>query len=72
MASLRALDPGLLARARAEQVATLYTQWGRTTMSMVLGGLILVVVMWRVAPHLELAVWFALILLNQTWRYVRC
>jgi hypothetical protein len=56
MASVRALEPGLLARARAEQVATLYTQWGRTTMSMVLGGLILVAVMWRVAPHLELAV----------------
>ena len=70
MASVRALDPGLLARARAEQVATLYTQWSRTTTSMVLGGLILVGVMWRVAPHVELAVWFAAILLNQTWRYV--
>ena len=68
MASVRALDPGLLARARAEQVATLYTQWGRTTMSMVLGGLILVAVMWRVAPHVELAVWFAAIVLNQAWR----
>jgi signal transduction histidine kinase/CheY-like chemotaxis protein len=69
MASVRALDPGLLARARAQQVATLYTQWARTTMSMVLGGLILVVVMWRVAPHLQLAVWFAAILLNQAWRH---
>jgi signal transduction histidine kinase len=69
VASIRALEPGLLARARAEQVATLYTQWGRTTMSMVLGGLILVVVMWRVAPHGELALWFAAILANQAWRY---
>jgi signal transduction histidine kinase len=44
-------------------------QWGRTTMSMVLGGAILVVVMWRVAPHVDLAIWFAAILLNQAWRY---
>ncbi|HVP87720.1 MAG TPA: ATP-binding protein [Casimicrobiaceae bacterium] len=70
MASINALDPGLLARARAEQVATLYTQWSRTTMSMVLGGAILVVVMWRVAPHLELALWCVAILLNQAWRYL--
>jgi hypothetical protein len=69
MASARALDTSLFARARAEQVATLYTQWGRTTMSMVLGGLILVVVMWRVAPHAQLAAWFGAILLNQGWRY---
>jgi signal transduction histidine kinase len=70
VSSISALAPGLLARARAEQVATLYTQWGRTTMSMVLGGVILVVVMWRVAPHEELALWFVAILLNQAWRYL--
>jgi signal transduction histidine kinase len=68
MASLRAIDPRLLRRARAEQIATLYTQWGRTTMSMVLGGLILMAVMWRVVPHAELATWFAAILVNQAWR----
>jgi len=69
MASLRAIDPRLLRRARAEQIAMLYTQWGRTTMSMVLGGLILMAVMWRVVPHAELAMWFAAILANQAWRF---
>ncbi len=56
-------------RARAEQVATLFGQWGRTTSSMTLGGLILCVVMWNVAPHGQLAAWLAAILLNQAWRY---
>jgi ABC-type nitrate/sulfonate/bicarbonate transport system permease component len=35
------LAPALLRRARADQVATLYTQWPRTTMAMGLGGAIL-------------------------------
>src|SRR5215468_4913288 len=70
MASLHAIDPRLLRRARAEQIATLYTQWGRTTMSMLLGGLILMAVMWRVVPHAQLAMWFAAILANQAWRLV--
>lgn len=70
MASLRALDPRLLQRARGEQIATLYTQWGRTTTSMVLGGAILIAVMWRVVPHAALAIWFAAILANQGWRLV--
>jgi len=70
MASLRALDPPLLRRARAEQIATLYTQWSRTTMSMVLGGVILMAVMWRAASHAALGIWFAAILANQAWRLV--
>jgi len=56
-------------RARAEQIATLFGQWGRTTSSMTLGGLILCAVTWNVAPHGELALWLAAILLNQAWRY---
>jgi signal transduction histidine kinase len=69
MSSPTALDPRLIRRARADQIATLFTQWGRTTSSMALGGLILCAVMWNVAPHGELALWLAAILLNQAWRY---
>jgi two-component system, sensor histidine kinase len=69
MAALTALDSGLVRRARADQIATLFTQWARTTSSMSLGGLILCAVMWNVAPHGELALWLAAILLNQAWRY---
>jgi signal transduction histidine kinase len=69
MPSPTALDPRLIRRARADQIATLFTQWGRTTSSMVLGGLILCVVMWNVAPHDELALWLTAILVNQAWRY---
>ncbi|HEX9277147.1 MAG TPA: ATP-binding protein [Casimicrobiaceae bacterium] len=69
MPSPTALNPRLIRRARADQIATLFTQWGRTTSSMVLGGLILCAVMWNVAPHDELALWLAAILVNQAWRY---
>src|SRR5436305_442016 len=41
MSAAAALDPALVRRARADQIATLFTQWGRTTSSMTLGGLIL-------------------------------
>lgn len=69
MPSPTALNPRLIRRARADQIATLFAQWGRTTSSMVLGGLILCAVMWNVAPHEELALWLAAILANQAWRY---
>jgi two-component system, sensor histidine kinase len=69
MARHAALDVGLARRARADQIATLFAQWRRTTSSMTLGGLILCVVMWNVAPHGELALWLAAILVNQAWRY---
>ena len=59
------LAPRLVRRARADQIATLFTQWGSTTSSMTLGGLILCVVMWSVAPRAELASWIGAILLNQ-------
>ena len=41
MSAAAALDRALVRRARADQIATLFTQWGRTTSSMTLGGLIL-------------------------------
>jgi signal transduction histidine kinase/FixJ family two-component response regulator len=69
MSALTALDPRLVRRARADQIATLFTQWGRTTSSMTLGGLILSAVMWNVAPQRELMAWLAAILVNQAWRF---
>ncbi|MGH8714394.1 MAG: ATP-binding protein [Casimicrobiaceae bacterium] len=74
MASLSALEPRLLRRARADQVATLFTQWPRTTAAMVLGGAILVTVMWGTVSPWVFAAWFAAILINQAWRFelVRC
>jgi len=64
-----ARESGPARRARAEQIATLFGQWSRTTSSMTLGGLILCVVMWNTAPHGQLAIWLAAILLNQAWRH---
>ena len=69
MPSPTASDARLLLLARADQIATLFTQWPRTTFSMVLGGLILCTVMWKSAPHEELVLWFGAILANQAWRY---
>ena len=57
-------------QAHADQVATLYRSWHRTTASMVLGALILCSVLWgQVAPRV-MAAWFAAILVNQAWRGV--
>jgi signal transduction histidine kinase/CheY-like chemotaxis protein len=68
MSSLSAVAPALLARARFDQVATLYRQWHRTTVSMVLGAAILCTVLWgQVAPILMVG-WLAAILVNQAWR----
>ena len=62
------IAPSLLARARHDQVVTLYGQWHRTTISMLLGAMILCTVMWgEVAPAL-MAGWFAAIFANQAWR----
>ena len=68
MASLTALAPALLRRARADQVATLYAQWPRTTMAMTLGAAILATVMWGTVPAGVFAAWFAAVLANQAWR----
>ena len=51
MASPTALAPRLVQRARADQIATLFTQWPVATGSMILGATILITVMWgTVAP----------------------
>ncbi len=68
MASLNALAPPLLQRARADQVDTLFTQWPRTTAAMALGGAILIIVMWGTVPATAFAAWFGAILVNQAWR----
>src|SRR5262249_35120796 len=68
MSPLIAVAPVLLARARADQVGTLYRQCNRTTFSMVLGGLILCVVLWGHVSPLLMAAWLAAILINQAWR----
>ena len=58
----------MLAHARADQVATLYRSWHRTTASMSFGALILCAVLWgQVSPWI-MAAWLAAILANQAWR----
>ena len=69
MASLTALSLPLLRRARADQVATLFTQWPRTTAAMALGGGILITVMWGAVSAPIFAAWFAAIVVNQLWRF---
>ncbi|MEO8740328.1 MAG: hybrid sensor histidine kinase/response regulator [Casimicrobiaceae bacterium] len=56
-------------RVRAQQIATLYTQWRRATTSMLLGAGILIAVMWKTAPAVLFAGWVAAIVVNQAWRY---
>ena len=68
MFALATLPAPLLARARADQVATLYARWHLTTLSMGLGALLLCGVMWgHVSPAL-MAGWIVLIAVNQCWR----
>ncbi len=68
MASRR-IDPALGARVRADQIATLFSQWRRTTVSMLLGASIMTAVMWGTAPPLAFALWLCAIGANQAWRY---
>ncbi|HET7032481.1 MAG TPA: HAMP domain-containing sensor histidine kinase, partial [Casimicrobiaceae bacterium] len=63
-----AIAPPLLAHARADQVASLYRSWHRTTVSMTLGALILCGVLWDQEAGWTMGVWFAAILANQAWR----
>jgi signal transduction histidine kinase/ActR/RegA family two-component response regulator len=70
MSALAGVAPSLVARARADQVATLYGSWHRTTASMLLGSLILCSVMWGVVPAVAMAAWVAAIIVNQAWRGV--
>ena len=60
--------PSPLARARADQVATLYASWPRTTASMLFGGALFCAAMWGEAPPATMATWIALVIANQAWR----
>ena len=64
----RGIAPSLLARARADQVATLYARWHRTSVSMLLGAALLCAAMWGEASPWLMACWVALIAANQAWR----
>jgi signal transduction histidine kinase/ActR/RegA family two-component response regulator len=68
MSTLASISPELLARVRGDQVATLYSQWHSTTLSMVLGAGILCTVLWGHASPAVMALWVAAILVNQAWR----
>ncbi len=70
MAGVASIASPLLARARADQVATLYGSWHRTTLSMVLGALILCLVLWEAESGAAMSLWFGAILANQAWRGV--
>ena len=66
--SIATIAPPLLAHARADQIASLYGSWHRTTVSMVLGALILCGVLWDQEASWTMGVWLAAILANQAWR----
>ena len=68
MAGVASIAAPLLARARADQVATLYRSWHRTTLSMVLGALILCLVLWEQESAVAMTLWLGAILANQAWR----
>lgn len=68
MSPLTAIPPALIARARADQVATLYAHGHLTTVSMGLGAVILCAVMWSEITAASMATWGTLISLNQLWR----
>lgn len=62
------LATGVLARARADQVAQLYAGWHRTSVSMLLGAALLCLVLWDQTSPWYIAAWLALIVANQAWR----
>src|SRR5438034_5808522 len=68
MSLLSSVAPALIARARADQVATLYSRWHLTSISMGLGAVILCVVMWDYVAAGPMIGWLVLIALNQGWR----
>lgn len=69
MSPLAGIAPALIARARDDQVATVYASWGRSTASMLFGAALLIVAMWgEVAPG-AVAAWLGLVALNQAWRW---
>lgn len=62
------ISPALVARARADQVATLYAHVHLTSLSMGLGALILCAAMWGQVPAAAMIAWCGLIAVNQGWR----
>jgi two-component system, sensor histidine kinase len=68
MSPLAAISPALIARARADQVATLYARGHLTSVSMGLGAIILCIAMWSEVAATSMIAWGALIALNQLWR----
>jgi two-component system, sensor histidine kinase len=58
----------LLARVRADQVATQYARCHLTSVSMAFGALLLCAVMWSETSIGFMVVWLAVIAVNQTWR----
>ncbi len=66
----RRLSPALVARARADQVGTLYASFPRTTLSMLLGAALLGLAMWPTLVPAVMATWVALVLVNQAWRWL--
>ncbi len=68
MAAANPFTPAALARAHADQVAELYANWHRTSLSMLLGAGILCLVLWGEASPFWMACWLALIVANQAWR----
>src|SRR5437868_14417006 len=68
MSPLSSVAPALIARARADQVATLYSRCDLTSVSMGLGAVILCIVMWDYVAAGAMIGWLVLIALNQGWR----
>ena len=60
--------PAPLARARAEQVATLYASWPRTTASMLFGAALFCMAMAGQAAPATMAAFVVLVVANQAWR----
>lgn len=69
LAQLSGAHSALAVRVRADQIETLFGQWQRTTLSMLLGAAILTVVMWGAASPFAFAAWIGAIAANQLWRY---
>jgi signal transduction histidine kinase len=68
MSSLAGIAPALIARARADQVGELYAGWHRTSLSMLVGAVLLCSAMWGQTPPWLMASWMTLIVANQLWR----
>jgi len=69
MPPLAGVAPTLVARARADQVALAYASLPRTTLSMLLGAVLLGIAMWSVTPPTVMACWVALVVVNQLARW---